>query len=64
MTMKKILFTMLLVATLVLTLTSCGKFTCDLCGKEKSGKRYTEEVLGQEVTYCKECHDSLEDLLD
>lgn len=64
MTMKKILFTMLLVATLVLTLTSCGKFTCALCGEEKSGKRYTEEVLGQEVTYCKECHDSLEDLLD
>ena len=48
----------------VMRLTRSIKYDCDLCGEEKSGKRYKEEVLGQEVEYCKECHDSLEELAD
>lgn len=61
--MKKILSAILVCVMLlscVFVLASCGKFTCDLCGEEKSGKKYEETVLGQEVVYCKDCHDKLE----
>lgn len=38
-------------------LASCGKFTCDLCGEEKSGKKYETEMLGTKITICKDCHE-------
>lgn len=62
--MKKLISVFLLVVVFATMLTACGKFTCDLCGEEKSGKKYTEEVYGQEIEYCKDCHDQLEDLAD
>ena len=50
--MKRILCALILVAMLATMLTGCGKFTCDLCNKEKSGKQYTDEIFGQQVIYC------------
>ena len=59
---KKIVASMVTVAV-VLSLTACGKaFKCDICGQEKTGKSYTETIFGEEVTYCKDCHDALEEL--
>lgn len=51
---KKITVLLLTVAT-VLSLTACGKFTCDNCGEEKSGKSYKVKVASEEVTLCKDC---------
>ena len=61
--MKKLIMLVAMVAVFSTLLCACGKFKCDLCGKEKSGKKYKEEVMGQEVVYCKDCHDELEDLI-
>ena len=62
--MKKILSLAAVALMLTVFLCGCGKFTCDLCGEEKSGKKYKEELLGQEIVYCKDCHDGLESLMD
>lgn len=52
----------LLVLVMALMLTACSKFECDLCGEEKTGTKYTTEILGKEVTYCKDCYEELEEL--
>ena len=59
---KKMLSLALILTLMMLTLTGCGKFTCDLCGEEKSGKSYTASVLGEEVTICKDCKTELDEL--
>ena len=59
--MKKIVIALLGAAALVACLSSCAKFTCDLCHEEKSGKKYTKEVFGHEVVYCADCHEDLEE---
>lgn len=59
--MKKIILTVLAVATLALTLCSCAK--CDICDESVpffSAK--TEEVFGEEVCVCNDCLEDLEDL--
>ena len=60
---KKISLFMAVVMTAV-TLAACGggKFTCDFCGETKVGKSYSVKVLGQTVTYCKDCKKSLDSL--
>jgi len=60
--MKKLICGLLLVVAMATMLTACGKFECDLCGKEKSGKKYESEVLGEEVIICKDCHEDLDNL--
>jgi hypothetical protein len=60
--MKKLICGLVLTATLLVALTGCGKFTCDLCDEEKSGKQYKDEILGQEVVYCQDCYDELKEL--
>lgn len=62
--MKKLIGLIVLLATMAVLLCSCGKFTCDLCGKEKSGKKYTESLYGTKIVYCKDCKEALEDFLD
>lgn len=57
--MKKRIISVLLIAVTALSLAGCGKFECDLCGKEKSGKSYTEKIFGEKVTICKDCYDDL-----
>ena len=62
--MKKIIACAVMMLALVLTLASCGKFTCDLCEEEKTGKQYKYEVLGEEGICCEDCHEELEELKD
>lgn len=61
--MKKILSIVALIVILLTMLTACGgKFECGICGKEKSGKKHTKEVLGEKIVYCDECADGLNSL--
>ncbi len=62
--MKRIISIIATVLLLASLLTACGKFECELCGKDSRGKKYTKEVLGREITYCKECNENLNDLAD
>ena len=62
--MKKIICSFVLILAAMLLLVGCGKFTCDLCGEEKTGKQYKEEAFGEEIVYCSDCHDELESLED
>lgn len=61
--MKKMVRFAAMLMLLATLLCGCGKFTCDLCGEEKSGKKYTESIFGEEIEYCKECKEALESLL-
>lgn len=55
--MKKFMCLLVLVAMIATMLVACGgSFTCGLCGKEASGKKYTKEVMGQKVEYCEDCN--------
>ena len=60
--MKKLICVLLVVVMMATLLTACGKFKCDVCGEEKSGKKYTEEILGEEIEMCKDCHEKAEEL--
>ena len=62
--MKKLICVVLLVVVIATMLTACGKFKCDLCGEEKSGKKYERELFGQEIDICKDCYKDLEELAD
>ena len=62
--MKKLISVLLLVSVLATLLTACGKFECDLCGEEKSGKKYERELLGESIDICKDCYEELEELAD
>ena len=51
--MKKMVRFAAMLMLLATLLCGCGKFTCDRCGEEKSGKKYK----GVKYTYCQECYD-------
>lgn len=63
--MKRFISISLAVLALVSTLAfaGCGKFTCDTCHQEKSGKKHTEEALGVKVTMCDDCYNATKGLL-
>ncbi len=62
--MKKI-FALMLVLVLMLSLAACGeKFECDECGEEKTGKKYEDEIFGEEFVLCEECHEELQEGLE
>lgn len=60
--MKKRVIAALLAALTILSLAGCGKFTCDMCGEEKSGKKHQTELLGEKITICDDCYKDLEAL--
>lgn len=60
--MKKFVALLLVVVMMATMLCACSSFECDLCGEEKSGKKYTENFLGEKITYCGDCKDDLEEL--
>lgn len=60
--MKRLISILLLVVVLATMLTACGKFTCDMCGEEKTGKKHEESMLGETVVICDDCYKALEDL--
>ncbi|MCR4771695.1 MAG: hypothetical protein K5855_05225 [Oscillospiraceae bacterium] len=52
-----------LLAVTLLTFCACGKkFVCDFCEKEKSGKQYEYEFLGEKLTICSDCYKGLKEL--
>ena len=51
--MKKIIITLFVITALVFSLTACGKFTCDLCEREKDSSEKHE--VGDGV-YCDDCY--------
>ena len=60
--MKKIISSVIVLLSVLVALTSCSKFTCDLCEEEKIGKKHETEFLGREVVICDDCYDDLEEL--
>ncbi len=55
---KKIMY-LTIIFIFMLTLSSCGKFYCDICGEEKNGKKHIENIFGEEVIICDECYKEL-----
>jgi uncharacterized lipoprotein YehR (DUF1307 family) len=62
--MKKIAILLALVCLVSVLLCGCGKFECELCGEEKSGKKYEGEVMGRTVVYCEECKEQVDSIRD
>ena len=66
--MKKVISLILaaiMLFTLAVTLCSCEKVECDLCGNEDYKNKMTvEEVFGEKIYYCKDCKEDLEALGD
>ncbi len=62
--MKKKITAMMLAMVAAVSLTACGKFTCDICGEEKSGKQYKAVVMDEEVVYCQDCKDMMDEVMD
>ena len=60
--MKKIICSIVLILATMLCIVGCAKFTCDICGEEKSGKQHEEEFLGEKIVYCDDCYKELEEL--
>lgn len=60
--MKKKITALGLIIVFLFSLVACGKFTCDGCGEEKSGKSYKATFLGEEGTFCKDCKKELDEL--
>ena len=60
--MKRKVLLLLVIVIAMLNFTACGRFECDFCGEEKSGKAYAASVWGEEVTICKECKDEIKEL--
>ena len=53
----------IMLLTAALTLCSCEKAECDLCGKEKFVSNMTvEDFLGSKIYYCDDCRDEFEEL--
>jgi len=61
--MKKKLCVFLAMLMAVGSLAGCGKFTCDLCGEEKSGKKYVVKYEGEKATLCKDCKELYDSLM-
>lgn len=59
--MKKFIALLLVFVIMATMLCACGSFTCDLCGEKSSGKKYTESILGEKITYCSDCNAELEE---
>lgn len=65
--MKRIISLTLAALALASTLAfaGCGgKFTCDTCLQEKSGKKHTEEMFGVEITMCNDCYKATQGAAD
>ena len=60
--MKKIVSLIGILAVVASLLTTCGKFTCDGCGEEKTGSKKTLEAYGQKLTLCNECYGTIKSL--
>lgn len=62
--MKRKIVLLLTALLATLALAGCGTFTCDMCGKEKSGKSYSVTILDEKATICEDCHDGINAIKD
>ena len=62
--MKRMISFILMLTLVAALLAGCCSFQCDLCGEEKTGKKYTGDLMGEKITYCGECKEALEELAD
>lgn len=62
--MKRLIAVVALVMVMAVMMTACGKFKCALCREEKFGIKHETTVLGQEIVYCSDCAESLDNLSD
>ncbi len=60
--MKKIIPAILIAATLLISLASCGKFTCELCGKEKREDKNEVNFVDKKMIVCAECVEDINEL--
>lgn len=58
--MKRKISFLLLIVAVVMSLTACGKFTCDFCGEEKSGKNHKSNMMGEDVVICQDCYNEMQ----
>lgn len=59
--MKQILVFALAAVLFVGCLAGCGSFKCDICNKEKGGKKHQAELMGEEFIMCDECYKILDE---
>ena len=62
--MKKIICSIFILASVMLVLTSCIKFTCDVCGEENRGKKHSVEFMGETGVLCEDCYDQWQAMMD
>ncbi len=62
--MKKGILIALTLGAVLVCLTGCGKFTCELCDSEKTGKQYKGEIAGEDVILCEDCYEDINELQD
>lgn len=58
--MKKKIALVLTVVMSAMMLAACGKFTCDICGEEKTSGKHTDTLAGEDITYCDDCEEQFE----
>ena len=56
--MKRLICMLLLVVMVASLFVGYGSFTCDLCGKKKSGEKHEEKIMGKEVVCCDDCYEA------
>lgn len=64
--MKKKAVLLIAAIAAMASLSACGKFECDLCGEEKTGKSWKVTMLGdsEEMTICDDCYQEVQALKD
>ena len=45
-----------------LTFMACGKFECELCGEEKTGKSHKMTLWGEKITVCDDCYREIKEI--
>ncbi|MCR4643502.1 MAG: hypothetical protein K5697_15925 [Lachnospiraceae bacterium] len=58
--MKKKIAVLFVSLIATLSLTACGSFKCQICEQEKSGTKHEVSMLGQTLTVCDDCYESMQ----
>ena len=61
--MKKVIAIALVTLTLGASLASCGKFECDACHQESSGKPHSITYMGKKMEICDDCNAEYQEVI-